>query len=31
MRGTLRYIDPLNKVPVSESLKRVKKGSLLSF
>ena len=27
--GTLGDIDPLNKVPLEESQKRVKKGSLL--
>ena len=29
IRGTLGDIDPLNKVPVEESQKRVQKGSLL--
>ena len=29
IRGTLGAIDPPNKVPVSESQKKVKKGSLL--
>ena len=28
-RGTLQNIDPLNKVPVEESQKKVKKGSLV--
>ena len=28
IRGTLGDVDPLNKVPVEESQKRVKKGSL---